>query len=87
MKTIARDRQEVAVGICLRLYEPWGCTLSTSTSEVLVATDSHNYETNVALPQFSYTMPHRINRHTGIRLPNDSSTMERRCMGNISRNY
>ena len=42
MRRMARDRQEVAVGVCLRLYEPWGCTLFTL--EVLVATDLHNYD-------------------------------------------
>jgi len=41
MRTIARDRQEVAVGVCLRLYEPWGCTLSTS--EVLVGSAKSMY--------------------------------------------
>ena len=42
MGTIAGDRQEVVVGACLRLYEPWSCTLSTS--EVLVATDLYNHD-------------------------------------------
>jgi hypothetical protein len=40
---------------------------------VLVANNSHNYETNVALAQFSYTTLHRINRHTRIRSPNDGA--------------
>jgi len=78
-RTIARDWQE-AVDVYLRLYEPWGCTLSTS--EALVANNLHNHETNLS----SYTMSRRINRHTRMvaqRQPYHGTT----CTGNIRRNH